>query len=67
MQAKDEVEMPKQTTLIELKAHIRDTKKEQFLVQSGKDVYLKVHTGSAIDYRTSSITSKDDNVINENI
>ena len=55
--------MPKTTTLIELKAHIRDTKREQFLIQSGKEVYLKAHTGSAIDYRTTSISSKTDDVV----
>lgn len=63
MQAKEQIEMPKTTTLIELKAHIRDTKREQFLIQSGKEVYLKAHTGSAIDYRTTSISSKTDDIV----
>ncbi len=43
MQAKDLEDAPRNTSLIDLRDPLLDTKREQFLFQLNKDVHLKWH------------------------
>jgi hypothetical protein len=49
MQTKVQVELlPKNTSLLDLKSFILDTKREQYLFQSAKDVVLKWHEHTSL-------------------
>ena len=55
MNSADQLEAPRNTSLIDLKTPLLDTKREQFMYQSGKEVHLNWHDSSSNNFPDASI------------